>query len=159
MEDKRFFRHNGFDLIAFSREILKAMLFRNHGGASTIDMQFVRTATNFRRKTIGRKVYETILATLIQFRYPKFTILRSYLRSAYFGSGLYGAEKASLKEFGRALGDLSSKEAATVAAMLVYPRPVRPRSSWRLKIERRSAYGLARLRRLEQSLAQLPGRE
>ncbi|HEY9154188.1 MAG TPA: transglycosylase domain-containing protein, partial [Opitutaceae bacterium] len=94
LEDKRFLRHDGFDWIACFRELVKALFFQKHGGASTIDMQFVRTATGFRERTLKRKFYEIFLSVLIQFRYPKRTILRSYLRCAFFGSHLIGASKA-----------------------------------------------------------------
>jgi membrane carboxypeptidase/penicillin-binding protein PbpC len=54
LEDRRFFRHNGVDLRSLCREIVRAVLIQPHGGASTIDMQFVRTATGFREKTFKR---------------------------------------------------------------------------------------------------------
>jgi membrane peptidoglycan carboxypeptidase len=55
-EDRRFFRHNGIDVISVVREALKCLTFRRHGGASTIDMQFVRTATGYYERTLRRKV-------------------------------------------------------------------------------------------------------
>jgi membrane carboxypeptidase/penicillin-binding protein PbpC len=159
LEDKRFLRHNGFDLIAGTRELLKTLMLRKHGGASTIDMQFVRTATGFKAKTFSRKIYEITLSVIIQFRYSKLTILRSYLNCAFFGSGLHGAEHASLKAFGRPVFQLSRNEAAQLASMLVYPRPLRAEKKWRMKIERRAAYGLRRMARLEESFKKIPTRE
>ena len=159
LEDRRFFRHSGFDLIAFSRELLKAVVGRRHGGASTIDMQFVRTATGFRVKTLRRKAYEVTLAAIIQYRYSKLLILRSYLGCAFFGSHLYGAGRASLKTKGKTLSQLSATEAAELAAMLVYPRPLRPEEKWRMKVERRAAYGLKRMVRFEKSFEKIPTRK
>src|SRR5437867_11586289 len=52
-EDRRFFRHNGIDYISCIREVKKALMGRRHGGASTIDMQFVRVATGFYDHNIG----------------------------------------------------------------------------------------------------------
>jgi membrane peptidoglycan carboxypeptidase len=158
-EDRRFFRHNGIDIIAILREILRALTFRKHGGASTIDMQFVRTATGYYEYTLRRKTYEMLLAWLIQFKYTKVEILRFYLRRAFFGSHLYGAEKASKVHFGKDLTGLSDKEAAMIAAMLVYPRPRRPTSVWAAKVERRSNYILARYPRLKQCFEKLPSWE
>lgn len=122
-EDRRFFRHNGVDCIACAREATRLVTFRRHGGASTIDMQFVRTATGYYERTMGRKLYEIALAWLIQFKYSKIEILRFYLRRAFFGSHMYGVEAASRKVFSKSSDQLELSEAAFVAAMLVYPRP------------------------------------
>jgi len=95
LEDRRFFDHHGIDVWSAARETLRALTFRRHGGASTIDMQFVRTCTGYRELTLGRKVYEMLLAVLIQFRYSKIAILRSYLNCAYFGAQPRGASSAA----------------------------------------------------------------
>lgn len=159
LEDRRFLQHDGVDFKACIREALKAVFRRRHGGASTIDMQFVRTATGFRELTLRRKVYEMLLASIIQYRYSKLLILRSYLATAFYGSHLFGADKASRAAFGKPLAKLSDNEAAQLAAMLVYPRPVRPREEWRVRVERRAAYGLNLLPRFEQSFEKIPRRE
>jgi membrane peptidoglycan carboxypeptidase len=141
LEDRRFLDHRGVDLRSGLREIIRAMTFRRHGGASTIDMQFVRTATGFRHKTFRRKIYEILLAVIIQFRYNKITILRSYLACAFFGSHLIGANKISHMLYGRNAEELSIDEAAMIAAMLVYPRPSSPTSQWQIKVQSRANYG------------------
>jgi membrane peptidoglycan carboxypeptidase len=141
LEDRRFFNHQGIDLRSCIREVVRAMTFRRHGGASTIDMQFVRTATGYRQRTLRRKLYEIFLATIIQFRYSKIVILRSYLACAFFGSHLIGANVASKKLYGCNADDLQIDQAAELAAMLVYPRPRLPTANWRIKVERRAEYG------------------
>jgi membrane carboxypeptidase/penicillin-binding protein len=158
-EDRRFFRHNGVDYISVMREGLKFLVRLKHGGASTIDMQFVRMATGYYERTMRRKIYEMVLAVLIQFRYPKIVILRSYLRHAFFGSHLYGAEKACSVTFGKPLWNLTPTEAAKLASMLVYPRPQRPTKKWEANIERRSKFIEAMLPRLEKRFEKLPGWE
>lgn len=141
LEDRRFLVHHGIDLKATLREFLRAATFRRHGGASTIDMQFVRTSTGYREWTVTRKLYEMFLAVIIQFRYSKIVILRSYLACAYFGSNLRGANAAARKVFGKKASELSIEEAAHIAAMLVYPRPLHPTSTWESRVQRRAAYG------------------
>lgn len=158
-EDRRFFRHNGIDYISVTREVLKAITFRQHGGASTIDMQFVRTATGYYERTLRRKVYEMLLAALIQFRLSKIEILRSYLNHAYFGSRLYGAEKASRELFDRSLSNITPVEAAMLASMLVYPCPRDRNQNWLTKVQRRSKFIQAILPRFEKSFEKLPGWE
>ena len=155
-EDRRFFRHGGFDFIALLREFTKICRWRRHGGASTIDMQFVRTATGYKEKTIKRKLYEMLLATIIQWRYTKVQILRSYLDCAFFGSKMIGANVASYKAYERPLYKLSIEQSAQLAAMLVFPRPLRPQENWWQRIRQRSAYGLRRLDRFEKSFEKIP---
>ena len=58
LEDRRFFDHSGFDIVAFFRVLWRFATFRPTGGASTIDMQFVRVATGRYERTIKRKIYE-----------------------------------------------------------------------------------------------------
>jgi membrane peptidoglycan carboxypeptidase len=142
LEDRRFFDHRGIDTKSAIREISRAITFRRHGGASTIDMQFVRTATGYRQKTIRRKLYEIFLVFIIQFRYSKVVILRSYLACAFFGSHLFGANRASQTLYGRDADNLTIDEAAELAAMLVYPRPRSPTPAWELKVKRRARYGI-----------------
>src|SRR5581483_8887388 len=114
-----------------------------------------RTATGFRQYSLNRKLYEMVLAFIIQYRYSKLLILRSYLSIAFFGSHLYGSQKASQVAFGKALHELSDNETAQLAAMLVYPRPVRPNEKWRICVERRATYGLKLLPRFEQRFEQI----
>ena len=156
LEDRRFFRHNGVDFRSFCREFLKAALIQPHGGASTIDMQFVRTATGFREKTIKRKLYEIFLAVLIQFRYNKIEILRSYLDCAFFGSHLFGIDAICRREYQKHPSELSIDEASEVAAMLVYPRPLFPTAKWRMKLSRRANYGKVMYPRFEKTFNKLP---
>jgi membrane peptidoglycan carboxypeptidase len=143
LEDRRFFNHAGIDLISCARELSRALIFRRHGGASTIDMQFVRTATGYYQKTIGRKLYEMLLTILIQYRYSKIVILRSYLDHAFFGSHLIGADKAAEALFGLGHDELNVDQAARLAAMLVYPRPLQETPAWSRRVERRARYGVS----------------
>ena len=139
-EDRRFFQHRGFDVRSMFRELLRLLTFRRHGGASTIDMQLVRTITGYRERTLRRKLYEIFLAWLIQFRFNKFEILRSYLDRAFYGSHLKGIRAASRKMFAKYPDALSIEEAAEIASMLVYPRPLSPTTAWERKIKRRANY-------------------
>lgn len=142
LEDRRFLDHAGLDAISALREIGRAIRFKRHGGASTIDMQFVRTATGYRERRLSRKLYEGFLAFVIQYRYSKIIILRSYLNHAFFGSHLLGAKKASYEIFDTHPDFLTVEQAAFLAAMLVYPRPLAGGSDWLAKVRRRADYGV-----------------
>src|SRR6266478_7464058 len=94
-------------------------------------------ATGYYDRSIRRKAYEMLLAWLIQHKYSKIEILRYYLRIAFFGSHLYGVERASQRVFSKWQFDLTLEEAADIASMLVYPRPREPTERWAEKIRRR----------------------
>lgn len=143
LEDRRFYAHAGVDIASLSRECIRAALFRRHGGASTIDMQLVRTVTGYKKRKISRKIYEIVLSLLIQYRYSKKEIIRAYISCAFFGSHLYGADKASKKMWGLRAEDLDINKAAFLAAMLVYPKPKAGGSIWMARVERRAAYGMS----------------
>ncbi len=143
LEDRRFFYHPGVDVPSIARETIKALRGRKHGGASTIDMQFVRTVTGFRAPTIQRKIYEALLALAIQFRHKKIEILRSYLDCAFFGSGLIGANAAAQRIFNKNANGLSIEEASFVSAMLAYPRPLEGLPRWERRARRRAEYAVA----------------
>ncbi len=143
LEDRRFFYHRGIDLRSIFRETIKAVTGRKHGGASTIDMQFVRTVTGFRELTMKRKIYELFLALVIQSRHKKLEILRSYLACAFFGSGLIGADAAAQRIFNKNADRLSIEEASFISALLAYPRPRHGLPRWEQRARRRAAYAVA----------------
>jgi len=143
IEDRRFFHHPGVDVLSFLREAIKMLRGRKHGGASTIDMQFVRTVTGYRAPTMKRKLYEAFLALVIQSRNKKIEILRSYLACAFFGSGLIGANAAAQRVFNKNADRLSMEEASFISAMLAYPRPLQGLPRWEQRARRRAAYAAA----------------
>lgn len=152
LEDRRYLRHHGIDIRSVLRELIKHASFRKHGGASTIEMQFVRTCTGFREYKLRRKLYEMALAWVLLHRANKLIILRSYLNVAYFGSGLSGSFAASQLMYNRSPDDLEERQACELAAMLVYPRPLSPTPRWKANVERRATYGQRLLKRLSSSL-------
>lgn len=140
LEDRRYLKHRGVDLPSVFREVLKMLTFRKHGGASTIDMQMVRTLTNYRELTFKRKIYEIILSLLINFRFSKNEIMKCYMDNAFFGSHLIGVTKACMAEYGKRLDEISDQEKARLAAMLLKPRPKKPTEKWRSDVKSRAAY-------------------
>ena len=157
LEDRRFLDHIGIDIVSVFRETPKAMLFRGHGGASTIDMQFVRTVTGYKARKISRKIYEILLSVIIQRRYTKIEILRSYLRLAYFGGRLVGSHRVSGAIFKSHPDELDLRAGAYLAAMLVYPRPKQPTDRWLSRVSRRAQYGMRVHARYKKRLEKFPG--
>lgn len=150
LEDRRFFRHCGFDWRSICREVCKAISFRQHGGASTIDIQLFRTISNRYERTLRRKIREALGAWAIQRKLSKIEILRCYMSIAYFGTGLRGVEATSLDIFGKSSSELDLNEATFVAALLVYPKPRIATTNWQTKVCRRAKYGRLLLRTVEE---------
>jgi len=127
IEDRRFFFHYGVDLRSIIRNVIRILTFRDHGGASTIDMQLVRTITKHKEKTIYRKINEVILAIAINRRYSKLEILNCYLNYAYFGAYMTGINDTIRYMFHKDyISQLTEFECSMVAAMLQQPRPKNP---------------------------------
>lgn len=140
LEDRRYLKHCGVDIRAVFREVLKMVTLRKHGGASTIDMQMVRTLTGYRDLTFKRKIYEMILSFLVNCGFSKKEIMKCYMDNAYFGAGLIGVNKASMAEYGKSLYEINSDEKARLAAMLLTPRPKEPTDRWRSVVKARAVY-------------------
>lgn len=153
LEDRRFLNHRGLDFRSAIRELLRAATFQRHGGASTIEMQFVRTVTGRYERTLRRKAQEIILSFLVGYHLSKTQILHAYLSVAYFGTGIWGLDQAKQVMFAKQSWDaVTVEESALLAAMLVYPKPRVPTDNWKRKVSRRVKYGLALHTRMKQSL-------
>lgn len=150
LEDKRFLRHRGIDWLSISRISYQTIWGKRRGGASTIEMQLIRTILDKRERTVSRKLNEFVLAWLLNFRIDKISILYSYRSLAFFGSHLEGADIAAEQMFMKKPEELSLDQAAFLAAMLVYPRPNQETENWRRRVTRRADYGLSIYRRLEE---------
>ena len=68
LEDKRYLRHRGVDWRSVARIVWQAIWRRRRGGASTIEMQLIRTILDRRERTVRRKLNEFALAWLLNFR-------------------------------------------------------------------------------------------
>ncbi|TPG16392.1 hypothetical protein EAH87_14200 [Sphingomonas koreensis] len=127
LEDRRFLDHRGMDWRSIARELWRVIRFKQHGGASTIDMQLFRTASDRYERTIRRKIRELVGVAVLQRKFTKPEILRIYLKIAYFGTGLNGTVAATqsmfpdnIDESARASedGNLTADQAARLAALL-----------------------------------------
>jgi len=125
-EDKRFFEHKGLDL----RRIAAATLANLRAGrivqgASTLTQQLARTLYLSPRRTFTRKLRETAIALVLEWRYSKEEILEAYLNEVYLGqdgsAAVHGVGRAARHYFGRDVSALDLSEAATLAALIRGP--------------------------------------
>lgn len=158
LEDKRYLGHRGIDWRSVARISWQSLWGKRRGGASTIEMQLIRTILDRRERTVFRKLNEFALAWLLNFRLDKVSILYSYRAIAFYGSHLDGADAAAAAIFSKDPDQLSLEEAAFLASMLVYPRPQVATEQWLFRVQRRAKYGLSIYRRLKEGGDQIANR-
>ena len=77
-EDRNFYRHSGVDYKGIARAAWNNFTGGDKQGASTITQQYARNAyDNLQQDTYGRKVKEAILASKLNDKYDKPTIMRA----------------------------------------------------------------------------------
>ena len=138
VEDKNFYKHNGFDYKRIGGAVLKDIKSRRKAeGASTITQQYARNLYLSNEKSWTRKANEAVYAYRMELFYDKERILEGYLNTVYFGHGMYGVEAASRYYFAKSAKDLSLEEAATIAAIPKGPSIYSPVANLEKSTERR----------------------
>ena len=100
VEDKRFYKHNGIDIIAIGRAALndlKAMSYVE--GGSTITQQLAKNMYFTQEKKMERKIAEVFMAWKIESKYSKEEIFELYVNNIYFGDGYYTVKDACRRIF------------------------------------------------------------
>lgn len=96
IEDKRFYEHNGVDILAIMRALkndIIAMSFVE--GGSTITQQIAKNEYFTQDKEIPRKIAEVFMAFEIEQHYTKDEIFEIYVNTIFFGETYYGISAAS----------------------------------------------------------------
>jgi monofunctional biosynthetic peptidoglycan transglycosylase len=115
-------------------------------GGSTITQQLARNLYLGEERTLLRKLREMLLARRLERALSKRRIFELYLNLIEWGDGVFGAEAAARRHFGTTAADLTPRQAALLAAVIINPRrysPVNPAP----RIERRMRIILGRMRR------------
>jgi len=124
-EDIDFFSHHGFAVAELKKAIAEAW---EEGeaprGASTITQQLAKNLWLSPSRNPWRKVKEALLTRSLERHLEKRRILELYLNVVELGPGVYGAEAAARRYFGKSAATLDAGEAAQLAGAL--PKP----SSW-----------------------------
>lgn len=117
VEDQRFYRHPGVDVVAISRATLQNLFGRRLvSGASTLTMQVVNLTSQDSRSLPG-KLLQAWRALRLERYADKQAVLRSYLNNAPYGLNLVGAEAAARRYFGKPAVELTLPEAALLAGL------------------------------------------
>jgi monofunctional glycosyltransferase len=124
-EDQHFPNHWGFDLDAIAEVVSERGEGGRVRGASTISQQVAKNLFLWSGRSWVRKGLEAYLTVVIETLWPKRRILEVYVNIAQFGDTVFGVGAASRMYFGKSPAQLSTREAALLAAVL--PNPVRYR--------------------------------
>jgi monofunctional biosynthetic peptidoglycan transglycosylase len=106
-------------------------------GASTITQQLAKNLYLSPSKNPIRKLKELLLTLSLERNLTKRRIFEIYLNIIEWGDGIYGAEAAARAYYGISCSDLSDREAAALAAVIINPlhyNPVRPSKRIRNRI-------------------------
>jgi monofunctional biosynthetic peptidoglycan transglycosylase len=128
-EDARFCDHRGFDFVEIQAARADAAAGGRLRGASTISQQTAKNVFLWPDRGWVRKGLEAGFTLLIEAFWGKRRIMEVYLNVAEFGEGVFGAEAAARRWFGKSADALTRAEAARLAAILPSPRtrdPARP---------------------------------
>ncbi|TNM65143.1 penicillin-binding protein 1A [Aliirhizobium smilacinae] len=140
-EDKNFYNHPGVDPFGLGRAVLNNLQNFGSGrrpeGASTITQQVAKNFLLSADQTIDRKVKEAILSFRIEQAYSKDKILELYLNEIFFGLNSYGIAGAALTYFDKSVTELTTAEAAYLAALPKGPNNYHPFRHEKAAIERR----------------------
>ena len=137
VEDHRFYKHNGVDIIAIGRAFIndiKAIDFVE--GGSTITQQLAKNIYFTQEKKITRKIAEVFMAFEIEKEYDKNQILELYLNTSYFGDGYYTVKEACKGYFNKELNEMTDYECILLAGIPNAPSVYAPTKNSELAIQR-----------------------
>jgi monofunctional glycosyltransferase len=117
-EDANFCGHWGFDMGA----IRAAIDAGSNRGASTISQQLVKNLFLWQGRSWPRKALESLLTPVVELVWSKRRILELYLNVAEFDEGVFGVDAAAWRYFRTGPQELSSNQAARLAAVLPSPK-------------------------------------
>jgi len=160
-EDRRFYKHVGFDTIGILRaaytnfrsddeddgkikqggstitqQIIKQTLLAGEEALGDLDLTPEEAAHEHKRKKYRRKAKEMILAVRLERELNKSQILSIYLNHIYLGHGAYGVSAAANTYFGKEVEDLTVAEAAMLAGLVASPTKYAPHRDMKAARER-----------------------
>ncbi|KKR83807.1 MAG: Penicillin-binding protein, 1A family [Candidatus Daviesbacteria bacterium GW2011_GWA1_41_61] len=127
IEDKDFYKHQGFSMVGITRAFSDSILSRKiEGGGSTLTQQLVKNTLLSNEQTFTRKIKEFILAVQVERAYSKDQILEMYLNEIPYGGTAYGIEAAANLYFGKHAKDLDLAESSLLAGLPQRPSVYSP---------------------------------
>ena len=129
IEDKNFYKHQGFDPLGMLRGVSRVFTRGYAQGGSTLTQQLVKNVLLSPERSVFRKIREFILAVQLERKYSKDEILQMYLNEAPYGGTAWGVASASETYFGKKVSELTLIESAVLAGLPQRPSTYSPYSS------------------------------
>ena len=128
-EDGTFLKHHGFDFTAMQKALKNNKKGRKIKGGSTISQQTAKNIFLWQGRSYIRKGFEAYFTVLIELVWGKERIMEVYLNSIEMGDGVYGAQAAAEYWYQKNASNLTTREAAGIAAILPNPRKYKASNS------------------------------
>lgn len=126
IEDKDFYKHEGFSVTGMMRGFSRLFTRGRAQGGSTLTQQLVKNSLLTSERSVARKFKELVLSIQIERKFSKDEILQLYLNEAPYGGTAWGIAAASDKYFGKKVEELSMIEAAILAGLPQAPTSYSP---------------------------------
>ena len=139
VEDRRFYKHCGIDLISIGRAVIndiRAMELVE--GGSTITQQLAKNTFFTQSKELTRKCAEVFMAFEYEKNYNKDEIFELYVNTSYFGDGYYCVKDAALGYFDKEPKDMNLYECTLLAGIPNAPSVYAPTKNPELAKERQA---------------------
>lgn len=118
VEDRRFYKHNGVDVIGIARAFAKNVKDKTLSeGGSCITQQLAKNMYFINDNTLSRKIAEIFISVELEKKLSKKEILELYFNVIYYGSGYYNIYDASMGYFNKTPAKISDYEATLLAGI------------------------------------------
>ncbi len=118
VEDRRFYKHGGIDLIGVGRAVKKNFQKKELSqGGSSITQQLAKNIYFIGDDSLSRKVAELFVTIDIEKNFDKNEILELYFNVIYYGSGYYCIGDAAEGYFGKTPSELTDYESTILAGI------------------------------------------
>lgn len=139
VEDRRFYKHNGIDLISIGRAVFTDIKnLKLVEGGSTITQQVAKNNLFTQEKKLERKIAEIFASFDIEKVCTKDEIFELYVNTCYFGDGYYCIKDATEGYFGKEPKDMDLYESTLLAGIPNAPSVYAPTKNPDLAKERQA---------------------
>ena len=139
VEDRRFYSHNGIDIISIGRAIFRDIKeMKLVEGGSTITQQLAKNIYFTQEKVLTRKIAELFMAIQIEENCTKEEIFELYVNTSYFGDGYYCIGDASEGYFDKKPIEMDLYEATLLAGIPNAPSVYAPTKNPELAKQRQA---------------------
>ncbi|HVF15285.1 MAG TPA: transglycosylase domain-containing protein, partial [Steroidobacteraceae bacterium] len=122
-EDRHFYRHLGFNPVAFMRAAMSTYTGGPRVGGSTLTMQLARLKYALNTRTIPGKFAQIARAIQLELMYSKHDLLEAHLNLVPYGGNVQGVGTASLVYFNKRAKQLDIAE--SLALVVIPQSPLR----------------------------------